>query len=693
MNLRNLLFPLLLGILLSWLFWPTLWQGGGLIGGDTYTYFFPQKAFFADHLRQGEFPFWNNLVGHGYPLIGESQTAALHPLNWILYGMLDLNSAYNASHLLHYIIAFAAMWGFARRLGQNRFGAALAALVYVYGWFPPRACLEWAIIGGVYLPIMLWCVESYFQTFRFRYLGGLSLTMALNLLAGHFHLAFISTLMVTVYALFRGRTSAAREQAGPADVSSLQHWKPGWIVILFCGLGYAMAGPQLVPSWDLKRASQRTEENAEFDPGYGHIPPWYLIQTVTPWIWYSPQANPDEALNSIKVLSIPSLTNKVEAHLYFGLLPLGLAFFHLLHGWRTGRPIDRRLKILGWLGLFGLIYATGWLVPVAKHLPGFGFFRGPGRYGIIPTLAVALFSGAALTRITAVSGSWFRPLLAASLLVVTTYDLWSVRQHQWYTYFPSDPPINHRDESAVARLLNDYPGIPRMYAHGPNLATLTRFAATPPYLGFGPDAYYEPGGKYPKDGTVAERVAWLRQAGVTHILSESLLSSAWPVTLEWSGIDRLLNPAWARRAPLFLYSLKGSPGRAWLEAGHGRAQIESYTANRVVVSIETDAHDVLVLADLPWHEWKVTRDGEPVSEQRLSPSEQNSPAARLQRKIPLPPGRHTVIWTYQPRSFYWGVALALAAAAVALSIGLSCRGKTDSNGQEPDADSSCCVNS
>ncbi|MCH8147499.1 MAG: hypothetical protein IH987_05820, partial [Planctomycetes bacterium] len=68
---------------LSYVFWRDLWHGGGLIGGDLYTYFFPQKTFLVDRLRAGEFPLWNNLVGHGYPLIAESQTGALYPPNWL----------------------------------------------------------------------------------------------------------------------------------------------------------------------------------------------------------------------------------------------------------------------------------------------------------------------------------------------------------------------------------------------------------------------------------------------------------------------------------------------------------------------------------------------------------------------------------------------------------------------------------
>ena len=38
-------------------------------------------------------------------------------------------------------------------------------------------------------------------------------------------------------------------------------------------------------------------------------------------------------------------------------------------------------------------FAGGWLLPIGRHLPGFSFFRGPGRYGIVATLTIALLAG------------------------------------------------------------------------------------------------------------------------------------------------------------------------------------------------------------------------------------------------------------------------------------------------------------
>ena len=52
------------------------------------------------------------------------------------------------------------------------------------------------------------------------------------------------------------------------------------------------------------------------------------------------------------------------------------------------------MEMLFWIiaGAIAVVYATGWLLPVARYVPGFNFFRGPGRYGIVTTFAIALFA-------------------------------------------------------------------------------------------------------------------------------------------------------------------------------------------------------------------------------------------------------------------------------------------------------------
>ena len=698
-------------IALTWVFWRPLWTGGGLIGGDIYPYYLPQKAFYADRLRAGEFPLWNNLVGHGYPLVGESQTGAFYPLYLLLYRTLDVNAAYSAVHLLHYVLAFVFTWLYARRIGLSGAAASLAGVVFTYGWFPARSCLEWAIVTGAYLPLALWCLESYLQTARGGYAVALSVGLGLQLLAGHYNIAFITQLLLAVYVPLRlwfARDGLSRPVQG--------HRRKALLLLAGSAvLGAALAAVQIVPTWELKQNSQRAavggpearQADVGYDPGYGHIPPLYLTQIVAPWYWYASEVDLDTAINAPGLMSIQSATNRVEAHLYFGMVPVLLVVWSIVR--RRYRPatsrsddgpgpdcpagseqktsadrpgrlrlagvgqqsgLSRRMVVL-WslLGAAAVVYATGWLLPITRHLPGFSYFVGPGRYGIVTALAVALLAGGALDQLAGVCRSrrllWHAAIVA--LFGLTIADLYLVNGRVTYTVLLQHTPIEFRKESVVRHRLLRENASPRMLAPGPNLATLTGVAATPVYLGIGPAAYFDPGLRMPQllndrhsedqhetgpPRPAPGQIQWLRRAGVTHILSfEPLAETAWSVEPVYIGPDIMLNAAWGRRAyePLYLYRLLGGRGRVEFEAdGHSMATIAEYRANRVVVEASSESGGRLVLTDLDYPGWQVEVDGRP---------EQAERADGMFRAVRLPPGRHTITWTYRPASVLLGAAV------------------------------------
>jgi len=654
------LIPVVAAVALCWLFWSPLWRGEGFVGGDLYPYYFPQKQFLADSLRQRTLPLWNPLTGLGYPVLGESQTGACYPLNLTAYALFDVQTAWNLVHIVHYIAAFLAMWLFARRTGLESWGALLAAMVYVYGWFPTRAGLEWAILGGVYLPLALWCVEGFLQTQRPAYLVGLGAALGLQLLGGHYQIAFYTWLLLAVYVLVRSRLSEA------------QGWQSlGLLGAALVG-GILLGGVQLIPTWELKQRSQRTNAGSEHDPSSGYIPSQYLSQLVAPWYWYE-RPDLDGELKRLRWAAPNSDTNRVEAHLYVGQAP-----FYLAVGGALVMLARRRLDrwtVRWWLIALGaIVVAVGWCQPVFAHLPGFSYFRGVGRISILVTLALALLSGQALDQLLGATPQMMRQLLGAGLLTITVVDLawWPALIN--YSVIVPHPPIRNRDASPLRKLLLSEPQQPvRLYAPGANIANLLGVASTPVYLGLGPREYFDPRFTIPPaenndfHAYTLEREAWLRQAGVTHILSfEPLAARGWPaVELIWQGFDPLLNPAWARfHEPLYLYRLQDAWGRAYWrdEAAEPRPRgseidIAEFTAHRVTAKAITPEARRLVLTELAYPGWSVTVDGQPAA--NLSTG--------MFRAVELPAGSHTVVWSYRPASVYWGL-LVSALGAVWLGV-------------------------
>lgn len=654
-----------LGGLLTLLFWPEMWLGGGLIGGDIYTYYLPQKSFFAQSLRAGEFPLWNNLTGHGYPLIAESQTAALYPPNWLLYGLLEVNTAYNASQLAHYVLAFSGCFLLALQLGCRRQGALLAAIVFVYGWFPPRICLEWAIVTGAFLPWQLLLLERFLRSGHWRWAIGLSASFGLQLLAGHFHLAFIATLVVLAWT--GGRLGFANTDL-PAR-SRREGWQTAGLVVASLIFGYLLAAVQLLPSWELKRLSDR---NAPFDPTYGATSWSYLWHTlVAPW-WYL-RHDAAEAIRMDLQRWLPN-SNFVEAHLYFGLLPLALlAGAALLPRLRRGLGRTDTLWLV--IGLLGLVFATGMPVSWLKSVPGFGFFRGAGRYGIASVLAAAMLSGRVLSAMCGVADppangsppASRRRCAAATLSLVliglTVADLWHVSRVVGYAVFLPAAPLNDAPRSTVRAALREAT-LPRVFGPDANKLNLIGVSQVPPYLGFAPAQYATPRFRPPPFDKLDTQLAdWARRHGVTHVLVNAPLNRAPSAdfVLVLRTVDPFLNALMATRRPLELYAVSAAPGRIRFVPEHAGQdfRVIRYGANEALFEVHSPQDAEVVLTELAYPGWTVELDGRP--------AEWYSPDG-LFRWVRVPSGRHRLRWVYRPRSLLVGGVLTLLAALVLAGV-------------------------
>ena len=662
---------------LAW--WPLL-RGAGLIGGDIYTYFFPLKLWYAWWVKRGSIPFWNALVGHGFPTLGESQTAIFYPSNLILYRFLSVNMAYNLTHVAHYVLAFGFTCLLASAMGLGRWGACFAALVLVYGWFPARSCLEWAAVTGAWLPAVLWAAMRYMQTGRLTYWLALQVAVALQLLAGHYHLAFVTCLALGAVLAFR-----------------FAWWRPAMAarmvsVLVALVAGGLISSAQLLSTWELKQRSHRAEAVfLEREITYGAVPLPYLAQTVMPWRFYPKMHDPSWRSDFFGRY----YTNQAEAHLYFGYPAMLLALAALL------RRRNGSLLLLGMtLVAGGIVLATGILVPVLKHLPGFGYFTGPGRYGLLAQLGIALLAGHQLdalwrgirTRLARAGGltllfgaSWFEYTWVAAAVQIAGITL--------------DPPIDYFSRG-LSPLQSVLPTTVRVLGKSENALTLLGLSQLPAYIGLSPREYLDGPGAIPFrwNKPPTERVLrWLDWAGVEYVVTAEPLPflSRWPVEIIWHAPDpfvaQLLGAA--RQEPVRVYRIKGARGRAYLvPANTPSDRLEPYAkpperirpvqwleirANEVEILVRADEPSLLVLTDLMYPGWSVLVDGKPA----------RPVTASMFRAVHVPAGQHTVVWRYRPTwlaTGLWLAAVVLGSDVALVLAGLARRrrhGKEDSAGE------------
>jgi len=322
------------------------------------------------------------------------------------------------------------------------------------------------------------------------------------------------------------------------------------------------------------------------------------------------------------------------------------------------------------LGLAAVVYATGWLIPILQYVPGFTFFRGPGRYGIVTTLGMAVLAGAALNTLLKGRSRLVQAGLSAVVLTLTAWELHYVSRIVTYAVQLERTPIQNLEMSPVRKHLSDAGPLVRLYAPGPNLTNLLGVSSVPEYLGLGPAEYYE---QDLKARSLVEATtprlrekftAWAAENGITHLLTFEPLNGLTGWQLLYAGRDPFLNPAWARgEEPLYLYSLSGSQGRAFLlhAGGQTPVSVSHSSANEVEVQVESSQGGRLVLRDLMFPGWKVTVDGEQATPLRHE---------RLFRSVDLSPGKHTVVWRYRPISLRTGLWITVSTVCVLLVAGL-----------------------
>ena len=153
---------------------------------------------------------------------------------------------------------------------------------------------------------------------------------------------------------------------------------------------------------------------------------------------------------------------------------------------------------------------------------------------------------------------------------------------------------------------------------------------------------------------------------------EPLEESSWHVDLVWKGIDPFLNRVWGRAEPIYLYRCRApvTEGDSHLFPGRAYVGTESIPVNskdetrlgsgsrRVVVEGHHQGSQSLVLTELAYPGWTVSRDGIPVEAKQQG----------LFRAVDCPDEGGTFLWTYRPQSFLYGTAISSVTLFVLAAI-------------------------
>jgi hypothetical protein len=381
---RNAEYVALLGLLAAvaiWL-WPIGLGGKMPVGGDVTQFFLGPMSFLSQSLRQGRVPLWNDLWGLGFPGVGESQMGVFYPPHWLLYGLLPVETAYTASLVLHSLWGALGAYVASRRFGASTVGAVLGAFAWsACGFFDIHQPHQWGYTTGCWMP---WAWASAWSIARGECRPGesllLALVLTLQILPGHFQLAFITQISVIALAC-----------------AAATSWRRVLIVVGSALSAFALAAAQVWPTLRLARLASNRRD-FEYLSGFAETP-LHLVSFVAPGLFgRSPLWRP--------IVWDPFHTSPEETLGYVGLVPLLLALGAIGRGGK--QPATRALLVVGVLTLWLSLgpYMPGFRLLIA--LPGFSFFRAPARWSLAFSLALAILAAIGFDRMT----EWVRPTRA-----------------------------------------------------------------------------------------------------------------------------------------------------------------------------------------------------------------------------------------------------------------------------------------
>ena len=355
-------------IVLSLLFFHQLAFSGKILArGDTFEYFYPYWDARNAAFRDGRLPLWTPDLFLGAPTLANPQIGAYYPLNW-LTAPFRAPTAISLSILLHSALAAAgACWLYREALSRRWLPALAAGLIYAFsGYLGAHVEQINQLQGLAWMPLLFALVQRALKSERpMRHALLLAIVWTMQIFSGHTQTVFISGVGLGVFAL-------AQTAAAGGRIAQMKEARRA-LLILGGGFGIALALalPQLLPSLELLRLSNRS---GGLDLGSAtafSLPPNLLGRALLP--------NYDGQLFS-------------EYIGYVGVAGLGLALWAAL-----SRPLaDRRRWIWLLIAAVGLGLALGRYNPLywlLAELPPFNLFRAPARFLSLFTLGAAMLAG------------------------------------------------------------------------------------------------------------------------------------------------------------------------------------------------------------------------------------------------------------------------------------------------------------
>ncbi len=344
---------------------------------------YPYRVFAATSLVRGSFPFWNPYVFGGMPFFADIQTAVLYPFNLVLTLFSDSESLspyiVELIVVLHYFLAALFAFRFLRLSKLETEAALLGAVTFAFSGFMVTHVIHTNFISVfVWLPLILELFERALSSRKVRFGLLCAAALALSTLGGYPQYSLYIDYVLVLYWLVYELNRYGRDGWSPAAAA----WRLALLAfICLAGLGLNAGG--YLPAAELAEYTPRS--TMTYTASIEHsIAPLQLVKLLCP-AFFGTQY---QQSNTYWAGGYSAFW---ETCIFVGVLPLILAVWGVVRGWR-----NRRVAFAAVLAFFSLWLALGGYGLLYKlffyFAPGFNRFRIPGRFSAFASFALALLA-------------------------------------------------------------------------------------------------------------------------------------------------------------------------------------------------------------------------------------------------------------------------------------------------------------
>ena len=157
-------------------------------------------SFIKNSINNGEWPLWNQYLSVGMPTAGNISMHSFY-LPAIILSFFPLKLYVYSFYILHVAVGAFFFFLLLKQIGCRREIAAVMAFVYLLsihlgGLRKNHLAI---IITAIYLPIIIYFIEKYLETERYRWLSYTAIAMAFQFCVGFAQCILYSDVFVGIY--------------------------------------------------------------------------------------------------------------------------------------------------------------------------------------------------------------------------------------------------------------------------------------------------------------------------------------------------------------------------------------------------------------------------------------------------------------------------------------------------------------